>query len=246
MPRLTSRKPLTASFVRAVEHGGGAGHDKHSDGNGLLLQVTPSGRKQWLQRITLDGQRRDYGLGGYPAVGLKEARAQAQANLAEARAYRLAVHRGDQPPPLLPGFERGRLATLRQRKKLNGTAVLPAAESLRHGLTFGQCFEACVDERAKGWKNPATDRRSWRASLRDHLAPIAERHVAQITVDDLRAIFTDLPPKTVDKVLRRTGTVFEWAVAGGHRPDNPARRLRATWRGLSNGNGGPARRKAMP
>ena len=50
---------------------------RYSDGprgNGLALQVQPSGSKQWIQRLTVDGKRRDLGLGGYPAIGLKDAR----------------------------------------------------------------------------------------------------------------------------------------------------------------------------
>ena len=32
------------------------------------------GSKSWMQRITIDGRRRDIGLGGYPGVSLAEAR----------------------------------------------------------------------------------------------------------------------------------------------------------------------------
>src|SRR4051794_2574138 len=45
-----------------------------SDGGGLLLEVRPSGAKVWLCRLTVDGRRRDMGLGGYPAVSLRDAR----------------------------------------------------------------------------------------------------------------------------------------------------------------------------
>ena len=45
-----------------------------SDGNGLLLDVRPSGAKVWLCRITVNGRRRDMGLGGYPTVSLAQAR----------------------------------------------------------------------------------------------------------------------------------------------------------------------------
>src|SRR3954454_24958120 len=49
-----------------------------SDGVGLLLEVRPSGAKVWLCRLTVAGKRRDMGLGGYPAVSLKDARASAR------------------------------------------------------------------------------------------------------------------------------------------------------------------------
>ena len=59
-----------------------AGPGKHSDGNGLILNVTKSGTRNWVQRITIDGKRRDIGLGAYPAVTLAGARRQALQNRA--------------------------------------------------------------------------------------------------------------------------------------------------------------------
>src|SRR6478672_6774992 len=49
-----------------------------SDGGGLLVEVRPSGAKVWLCRLTVAGKRRDMGLGGYPAVSLKDARTAAR------------------------------------------------------------------------------------------------------------------------------------------------------------------------
>ena len=47
-----------------------ANRGKHSDGGGLYLRVGPTGRKSWIQRITIDGRRREIGLGAYPTVSL--------------------------------------------------------------------------------------------------------------------------------------------------------------------------------
>lgn len=46
----------------------------HSDGNGLYLNVTPSGAKSWRFIRTANRKRTEYGLGSYPAVSLKDAR----------------------------------------------------------------------------------------------------------------------------------------------------------------------------
>ena len=61
-----------------------AGPGKHGDGNGngLILNVTRTGTRSWVQRITIDGKRRDIGLGPYPAVTLAAARRQALQNRA--------------------------------------------------------------------------------------------------------------------------------------------------------------------
>ena len=59
---------LTAAQVKA------AGPGKHQDGQGLFLRVTGTGSKSWVLRITVDGRRRDIGLGGWPDVSLADAR----------------------------------------------------------------------------------------------------------------------------------------------------------------------------
>ena len=38
----------------------------YTDGGGLMLKVHKTGGRQWLLRLTIDGKRRNMGLGGYP------------------------------------------------------------------------------------------------------------------------------------------------------------------------------------
>ena len=47
------------------------------DGNGLYIQVQPTGARSWVQRLMIQGRRRELGLGGFPLVSLAEARAKA-------------------------------------------------------------------------------------------------------------------------------------------------------------------------
>ena len=47
---------------------------KHHDGHGLFLVVTKAGAKRWTQRYTVDGRRREAGLGKFPDLSLAEAR----------------------------------------------------------------------------------------------------------------------------------------------------------------------------
>jgi integrase len=65
MARLTERGVQTAKPGR------------HSDGDGLHLVVSETGRKKWVLRYQVAGVRKDKGLGAYPAVGLKDARERA-------------------------------------------------------------------------------------------------------------------------------------------------------------------------
>jgi len=66
---------LTAAKVKSITRRG-----LHGDGGTLYLAVAPRGSKSWVQRVTIDGKRRDIGLGGYPYVGLAAARQKAMEN----------------------------------------------------------------------------------------------------------------------------------------------------------------------
>ena len=87
---------LTAAGVRSAKPG------SHSDGNGLILRVWLTGGKRWVWRGTVQGRRRDYGLGSYPTVSLKEARTKALEYL------RIARLGGD------PSVPRSQVPTLQQ------------------------------------------------------------------------------------------------------------------------------------
>ena len=94
---------LNAAKVRTTKKPG-----MHGDGNGLYLRVTGSGSRSWMQRIVIHGRRRDLGLGGYPAIGLAEARALALANKALVTAGRdpLAERRGASAPTFREAAEK--------------------------------------------------------------------------------------------------------------------------------------------
>ncbi len=68
-------RALSAAFVRTVTKPG-----LYLDGLGLSLLVTPTGARCWTQRLTINGRRRELGLGGHPVVTLAQAREQALAN----------------------------------------------------------------------------------------------------------------------------------------------------------------------
>ena len=88
---------LSATRVKALKEPG-----RYSEGGGLHLYVNPSGRKSWVLRITVDGRRRDIGLGGFPSVSLARAREKATDNRTAVAAGRdpLAAKRA----PAMPTF----------------------------------------------------------------------------------------------------------------------------------------------
>lgn len=68
---MRAKHRLTAGFLKSPPVG------KHCDGAGLWLVQREDGGAQWVLRVTVHGRRREMGLGGYPALGLAEARKQA-------------------------------------------------------------------------------------------------------------------------------------------------------------------------
>ena len=77
---------LTASQVKSITAKG-----KHGDGGGLFLYVAKGGSKSWVQRLSVNGKRKDKGLGGFPKVGLAKARELADANRVDAMGLRAAA-----------------------------------------------------------------------------------------------------------------------------------------------------------
>ncbi len=101
---------LTVSRVRAIKDPG-----LYGDGNTLYLRVAPGGSKQWVQRVVINGRRRDVGLGGCEWVTLAEAREIAQAN-------RRLARRGGDP---LAAKRRGKVPRFREAAELTHDSLRP-------------------------------------------------------------------------------------------------------------------------
>jgi integrase len=70
--RIRAERRLKAKEIATLPAGA------HEDGGGLRLQVEPSGSRRWVLRVTINGQRRYRGLGGWPLISLEAAREAAQ------------------------------------------------------------------------------------------------------------------------------------------------------------------------
>ena len=180
---------LTPAFIRSAPPG------RHCDGQGLYLDVRPSGSRGWVQRLTIRGRRTELGLGGFPLVPLKEAREKALAN------RRLARSGGD---PL-------------SRKRRDASAV-----------SFAEAAGKVWNQLRPGWRSPQ-HARLWRGTLERHAIPrIGAMPVAEVTSADVIGVLTPIwhdRPATARKLRQRIGSVMEWAVAMGLRPDNPCDRI---------------------
>lgn len=179
---------LTARQVQTL----GAGY--HSDGDGLYLQVTPSGSRSWILRYQLAGKRREMGLGPVSLYGLADARQRA---LQQRRLL------ADGIDPI--GARRAARAV---SGRTWGEAVEAFIESHRHGWK--------TDAQAEQW------RQSMRDHGPDYGLPVAAIDTA-LVVETLRRIWTT-KTETATRVRGRIERVWDAErVAGSVTGDNPAR-----------------------
>ena len=185
---------LTEPTAKALSRPG-----RHGDGDGLYLNIAPSGSKSWVQRIVIHRRRRDIGLGPYPAVSLDRARSIAREN-------RSAVGQGRDP--------------VAEKRRERG-AIRDPAPSIP---TFSEAASRVIELRRPTWSNPK-HAAQWQSTLQTYAFPlIGNKAVDAITSADvlevLSAIWTG-KPETASRVRQRVETVMDWAVAQGHRLDNP-------------------------
>lgn len=173
---------------------------------GLALQIgkTPEARS-WILRVLVAGKRRDIGLGGYPAVGLADARE-------AARAARAKIRNGVDP--------------IAERKALRAALQ---AERLS-AWTFRQCADAYIAAKESEWKN-LKHGSQWRNTLDTYVHP----KLGQMLVRDVgqEHVLTVLEPiwktktETATRVRGRIESILDWATVRKYRRgDNPAR-----WKG---------------
>ena len=193
-PRSRHREnALSAAFVRAVAEAG-----RYCDGQGLYLQVDPSGNRRWIQRLVIAGRRSELGLGGFPLVSLKEARTQAFANRRIARA-------GGDP---LAGKRRGKgVPTFAE-------AAGRVVEQKRSGWRN--------PKHAQDW--PASLERF----VFPRFGQRSVSEVTSADVLGVLVPIWHEKPETARRVRQRIGAVMQWAVAMEYRPDNPCERVAAT------------------
>lgn len=180
---------------------------------GLYLQVAPSGGKSWLLRITVGRRphptqpgafrqlRREFGLGRYPDLPLKDARTKAEA-------VRTQIAQG-----LDPVTERRAAASaaLTQRAKLK---------------TFAECERATLEVKRlalRGGKTAAL----WRTRFDTYVHPVlGKRIVSEITGEEVAAVLEPIwqtKHPTARKLRQWIKAVFDYAKAMKYRSgDNPA------------------------
>jgi integrase len=173
---------------------------------GLNIQVKVNGAKYWTFRYLYQGKRHDLGLGTYPAITLKEARARATA-------ARNEINQGTRPTT-----------------KWKPTAPVNQPAEPENRTTFSNFAKSCIDNKKAEWRN-AKHGAQWYATIKDYADPvIGEKHLDEIDTDDILKILNPIWHTKTVTASRLRGRI-EWVLASA-----TTRKLRtglnpATWRG---------------
>lgn len=190
---------LTETELKAAKPG--AKVRRLSDGEGLMLNITPQGGKSWVLRYRWAGKDQMIGLGPYPAITLKEARRKA----AEARAL---VLRGENPS---------------EHKRAARIALRTSAAN-----TFGGAAEAWVAHNTPRWR-AATLEKVRQYLDKDILPPLSKRPLDNITPPELALVIERIEKRKAMNVAKKARQwlqkIFQFAIAKGLTTNNPAAHL---------------------
>ena len=177
---------------------------KHGDGDGLML-VVKGGSRCWVLRISINGKRREAGLGSAAKVSLALARKNRDALLEQWR-------NGVDP--------------IEERRKAKQAA---AAEAKRK--TFAEAADAVIEKNRAGWKTSLEGRCStlaqWRRDAEVTCKPIARKFLDEITIADVKSVVQPYWDReqldSARSLQKRIEAIFDYATAHGWRSgDNPA------------------------
>jgi integrase len=187
---------LTALAVQRTKESG-----RYGDGDGLYLQVGPTGTKSWFFRYRLPGSvssngkpmSREMGLGSLATFTLAQARERA-----------------------------------REQRQLVAQGIDPIAErdkaAARQSITFAQAVERYM--RQQQWRN-AKHRKQWASTLRNYAKSIMPVDVAAVERRQVLAIVEPIwwsKNETASRVRGRIEIILDWAKAHQYRDgENPAR-----------------------
>lgn len=192
---------LSARFLDTTKEPG-----RYSDGggSGLMLVVSKTGAKKWIQRVAIQGKRRDIGLGKAgseaPAISLREAREIAAENKKIADAGLDPIAKRD--------------------------------DALAEVMTFENAARKAHAEHSRNLKNPK-DRKAFIETLETYVFPrvgktpieaLDQRAFRQILVAIQNDPVPGHPkgrPELARKLRQRISRVYKWARGNGYAEVNP-------------------------
>ena len=173
--------------------------------SGLYLHVNARGARSWILRVVVGDKRRDMGLGGYPDIGVADARQ-------KAREARLKIEQGVDP------------ILLRKQAK-SELMALQATDK-----TFEQAAGEYIKIHAESWSNDK-HRKQWERTLTAYAFPVVGklslRHIRQEHILKILEPIWTTKTETATRVRGRIESILDWAKVKGLRSgENPA-----AWKG---------------
>jgi integrase len=173
---------LTANMLRGSLKPG-----RHHDGDGLFLNVTPTGARSWICRVQKSGRRRDIGLGSAKKVSLAQARQRA----AEVRSQ---VEAGIDP--------------VLQRKKAEGIPTFREAAA----AVYAENKKSWKNKKHRGQWLTSLQTYAFPKIGDVAVSDIESSHVRDVLI----AIWLE-KNETARRVRQRIGMVIDWAIAKNYR-----------------------------
>jgi integrase len=161
---------------------------RYSDGDGLILQISPSGGKSWLVRLQVNGRRRDIGLGRVDDVPLTAARAKAAELRKLARSGVDPLEQRRKEPIVIPTFEEAAKQVHKER--------LPGWKNGKHTNQWLTTLEKYAYPKLRNLRVDEIE------------GPLIRDVLAEIWLKT---------PETARRVKQRIGTVLDWSYAKGFR-----------------------------
>jgi len=171
---------------------------KHHDGGGLYLVVAESSNsRKWVLRGTVNGKRREWGLGAAGGIGLADVR-----DLAAT--YRRKIRDGIDPAEEIRLAKEEALA----RGKVDQIPTFREAALMVH------------KEHLPTWRNPKHGKQ-WMSTMEQYAFPmLGETRVDKVTGPEVREALLEiwlLIPETARRVRQRIGMVLDYAHSRGWR-----------------------------
>lgn len=160
---------------------------RHHDGDGLFLNVTPTGARSWICRVQKNGRRRDIGLGSAKKVSLAQARQRA----AEVRSQ---VEAGIDP--------------VLQRKKAEGIPTFREAAA----AVYAENKKSWKNKKHRGQWLTSLQTYAFPKIGDVSVSDIESSHVRDVLI----AIWLE-KNETARRVRQRIGMVIDWAIAKNYR-----------------------------
>ncbi|MGA0613169.1 tyrosine-type recombinase/integrase [Paracoccus sp. KR1-242] len=173
---------------------------------GLHLRINDGDGRSWILRSTVNGKRRDIGLGGFPDVSLAAARE-------AARGTREQIRSGVDP--------------VEERKEARRQLVLEQ----KMGLTMAETIEQYLMSGKLDSLSNVKHQAQWRSTLETYAVPlIGKKRLVEVDVADIKAVLDPIwqsKHETATRVRSRLEAVLSWASVNEMRSgENPAR-----WKG---------------